>query len=115
MHLRLFDVVDCIAEEKQRMEEEAEELSANIAHHQQLAEEEKKRLNKSNLLYQTHLREQMEFKERLREGEREEEIRGILLAREAERVHQQRVEYAMTNPDLTKTHPKRVALTSRRN
>ena len=96
------------------MEKEAEELSANVAHHQQLVDEENKRMHKSKLLYQTHLREQMDFKERLREREREEEIRGILLAKDAERVHQQRVEYAMTNPDLTKTHPKRVALTSRR-
>ena len=105
--------MDRIAQEKNQIEKEAEELSANIAQHQLLVDEEQKNLIKNNLSYQADLLEQIQFKEGLKVKEKEERIREELMAREAERLHQQRVENALLKPDITKTHPQRLLLTKR--
>ena len=89
-------------------------MAANIAHHQWLADEEKKSQRGKNLAYQTELLKQVEFREILKEREREEVMRELKMAREAEKLHQQRVEHALMNPDLTKTHPyRKTMITSR--
>ena len=103
-----FFIVDQIAHEKQELEREAEEIATNVANHQLLVDEEKMTATKKNLVYQTDLQKQIDYRESLKEREKEDRAREEMMAEEAEKLHQQRVEHALMNPDLTKTHPQRL-------
>ncbi len=97
-----------IAVEKQEWEREGEEMANNVAKHQLLVEEEKKNHIKKNISYQVDLQRQIDYRESLKEREKEDIYREEIMAAEAEKIHQQRVQHALMNPDLKKTHPQRL-------
>lgn len=105
-----FLLVDRIAEEKKELDKEAQEIAVNLREHQRLVEEEKKASFLTNKQYQSDLIQQIEFKDMVQSKERENSIKEILMAEEAERLHQQRVEHAIMNPDINKIHPQRLIL-----
>lgn len=108
-------IVDCIAEEKKQLDKEAQEIAANLEEHKRLVEEEKKASFLTNQQHQADLIKQMEFKDMVKLKEQEKTLKEVLMAEEAERLHQQRVEHAIMNPDINKMHPQRLILTRKKN
>lgn len=100
--------MDRITEEKRETEREAKEIAANIARHHELAEQQKKAVWETNIFYQQDLLEQIKFHEDIKKKTKEEQLKELIMTEEAERLHQERVERALTIPDLTKTHPRKI-------
>ena len=110
VYVTIIHTVDRIAEEKRETEREAKEIAANIAHHHELAEQQKKAVQETNIFYQQDLLEQIKFHEDRKKKTKEEQLKELIMSEEAERLHQERVERALTIPDLTKTHPRKIIL-----
>lgn len=97
-----------IAEKKKEIEREAQEMADSIALHHQLESEHSETIRQKNLKYQQDLIDQMTFQEILKEKEKEELLHELAMTEEAEYYHQQRVQHALMNPDLKKTHPRKL-------
>ena len=97
-----------IAEEKIKAEQEVKEIEANIQKHKEMEREHQQRQYQSHRAYQNDLLEQMMFKDKVKEKEKEYERQQQRLADEAEYQYQQRVQHAMMNPDMSRTHPRRL-------
>lgn len=100
--------MSCIAEEKIKAEQEVKEAEANIQKHKEMEKEHQQRRHGSSLVYQSDLKQQMKFKDELKEAEIDHERQQHQLAEEAEYQYQQRIQHAMMNPDLTSAHPRRL-------
>ena len=106
--LILCHLVEDIAEKKKEIEREAQEMADSIALHHQLESEHSETIRQKNLKYQQDLIDQMTFQEILKEKKKEELLHELAMTEEAEYYHQQRVQHALMNPDLKKTHPRKL-------
>lgn len=90
------------------MEKEAQEISANIAVHSELEVNDQQRVRQRNVHHQKHLLQQIKFQEILKDHERQELKEELEMAEKEEYIHQLRVQQALLNPDLKKTHPRKL-------
>ena len=67
--------------------------------------------HQDNASYQSDLLQQIEFQKQLKEFETEEVKRELELQKEAETLHQLRVQEALARPHQDKIHPKRLLVT----
>lgn len=93
---------------KKELEEESKALETNYIEHCKLEEERQQRIRQKNIEYQQDLLSQIKFQEVLKEKEKEEERKELVMAKEAEDDYQRRVQRVLLNPDLKKTHPRKL-------
>ena len=97
-----------IAKRKIELEEESKVLEENFAKHHELEEERLKTLHQKNLQYQQDLVEQIKFQKILKANEKEEIQKEWEMTKEAEDDYHRRLQHVISNPDLKKTHPRKL-------
>jgi hypothetical protein len=105
---QIKEKLENIAKKKEEMEKESEELKINYEKHLELEREREEKVKNENLKHQRDLTEQMKYQDMLKEKERQEMEEERLLAQEVEYDYQRRVHHAMMNPDMKKTHPRKL-------
>lgn len=101
-------IVDAIAERRKELAKEAEEVAANITEHKELEEQSQKTIRQKNKDHQQCLLDQMKYQELIKRKEEQELQDDLEMAQKEEYLHQIRVRQAVLNPDLKKTHPRKL-------
>ena len=98
--------------EKQLAEaaKEKEILQRQIEENRQIEQEQFNREKDKNLRYQDDLLGQMQYNQRLRLQDAQEDQRIDLAQRDAEVEYRRKLEDALANPEIPKLHPMRRAL-----
>lgn len=100
--------MDAIAERRKELAKEAEEVAANITEHKELEEQSQKTIRQKNKDHQQCLLDQMKYQELIKRKEEQELQDDLEMAQKEEYLHQIRVRQAVLNPDLKKTHPRKL-------
>ena len=97
------------AQAQEEARQQGEDMLAAIMEHNRLEDEKNERIHQENLKYQQDLIDQVDFAERQKQLEKDEDHRLYLSGLEAEAQYQAKLKEALARPVIDKVHPMRKA------
>ena len=103
------------AQAQEEARKQGEDMLAAITEHNRLEDEKNERIHQDNLKYQQDLIDQVDYSERQKELEKDEDHRLYLSGLEAEAQYQAKLKEALARPVIDKVHPMRKAYMEKKN